>query len=86
MFSLYVSRFAGYDKTYGPLGTVVIFMMWLYLSAFVIFMGAELNAEMERQTKEDTTKGTPKPLGARGANAADTVGPSRDQLREEKKE
>ncbi|HUR60184.1 MAG TPA: YihY/virulence factor BrkB family protein [Opitutaceae bacterium] len=85
LFSLYVSKFASYDKTYGPLGTVVIFMMWLYLSAFVILLGAELNSEMERQTKKDTTRGTPKPLGERGANAADTVGPSRDELREKKK-
>jgi membrane protein len=85
LFSFYVSRFASYDKTYGPLGTVVIFMMWLFLSAFVILLGAELNAEMERQTKKDTTRGPPKPLGKRGANAADTVGPSRDELRAEKK-
>lgn len=85
LFSLYVSKFAGYDKTYGPLGTVVIFMMWLYLSAFVVLLGAEFNSEMERQTKQDSTEGRPKPLGARGANAADTVGPSRDQLRAEKK-
>jgi membrane protein len=84
-FSLYVSRFASYDKTYGPLGTVVIFLMWLYLSAFVVLLGAEFNSEMERQTKKDTTEGTPKPLGQRGANSADTVGPSRDELREEKK-
>ncbi len=60
-------------------------MMWLYLSAFVVLLGAEFNSEMERQTKQDSTKGKPKPLGARGANAADTVGPSRDQLRAEKK-
>jgi membrane protein len=85
LFSLYVSQFASYDKTYGPLGTVVVFLMWLYLSAFIILFGAELNAEMERQTVEDSTSGTPKPLGARGAQAADTVGPSREQLREKKK-
>jgi membrane protein len=85
-FSYYVSHFASYDKTYGPLGTVVIFMMWLYLSAFVVLLGAEFNAELERQTKRDTTEGEPKPLGERGATAADTVGPSREELRAEKKQ
>lgn len=85
-FSLYVSRFASYDKTYGPLGTVVIFLMWLYLSAFVVLLGAEMNAELERQTKEDTTEGPPKPMGQRHATAADTLGPSRDELREERKQ
>jgi membrane protein len=85
LFSLYVAQFASYDKTYGPLGTVVVFVMWLYLSAFIMLVGAELNAEMERQAVEDSTDGKPKPLGKRGAEAADTVGSSREQLREEKK-
>jgi membrane protein len=85
LFSLYVSKFASYDKTYGSLGTVVVFMMWLFISAFVILIGAELNAELERQTVKDTTKGEPQPLGSRGAEAADTVGPSRDEIPPPKK-
>jgi membrane protein len=85
-FSFYCSHFASYDKTYGPLGTVVIFMMWLFLSAFVILLGAEMNSELERQTMKDSTDEPPKPLGQRGATAADTVGPSRDELREAKKQ
>ena len=85
-FSYYVSHFASYDKTYGPLGTVVIFMMWLFLSAFVVLLGAELNAEAERQTKKDTTEPPDKPLGERGARAADTVGPSREELRATRKQ
>lgn len=84
-FSLYVSEFASYDKTYGPLGSVVIFLMWLFISAFVVLLGAELNAEMERQTLQDTTTGPEKPLGQRGAKAADTVGPTRESLRPAKK-
>lgn len=76
-FSLYVSRFAGYEKTYGSLGTVVIFLMWLYLTMYVVLLGAELNTELERQTVKDTTEGEPRPLGSRGAYAADTVGPER---------
>ena len=84
-FSLYVSKFASYDKTYGPLGAVVVFLMWLYISALTVLIGAEFNSEMERQTKRDTTEGPEKPLGARGATSADTVGPSREEMRPPKK-
>jgi membrane protein len=55
--------------------------MWFYLSGYIIILGAEINAEMERQTKKDTTIGQPKPLGARGAYSADTVGPTADELK-----
>jgi membrane protein len=48
-FSVYVSSFASYDKSYGSLGAVVVLLMWLYVSAFVVLLGAELNAEIERE-------------------------------------
>ena len=70
-FSYYVANFASYNQTYGTLGGVIILMMWLYLSAFVILLGAELNAELEIQTEEDTTTGRPRPIGSRRAYAAD---------------
>lgn len=73
-FTVYVSHFNSYDKTYGSLGGVVILLTWLYLSSFVALFGAVINAQSERQTKEDSTEGHPKPMGARGAYAADTVG------------
>ena len=73
-FSWYVANFDSYNKTYGSLGAGVGFMMWLWLSAAVVLVGAELNAEMEHQTARDTTEGRPKPLGARGAMMADHVG------------
>ncbi|MES2694963.1 MAG: YihY/virulence factor BrkB family protein [Verrucomicrobiota bacterium] len=82
LFSLYVTHIGGYDKTYGPLGAVVVFLMWLYVSAFVVLIGAELNSELERQTKRDTTEGPEKPLGERRAKAADTVGPARHKMPE----
>jgi membrane protein len=56
---------------------VIGFMTWMWLSVAVILIGAKLNAETEHQTARDSTEGAPKPLGARGAKMADTVGPSR---------
>jgi membrane protein len=84
LFSLYVSKAGSYDQVYGPLGAVVVFLMWLFLTAFVVLIGAELNAELERQTINDTTEGERKPMGLRDAHAADTVGPSRHKLPEPK--
>lgn len=76
-FSLYVTRFGNYNETYGSAAAVVILLMWLLLSAYAVLIGAEINAELERQTTRDTTEGSEKPLGKRGAYAADTVGRSR---------
>ncbi|RAK51989.1 YihY/virulence factor BrkB family protein [Phenylobacterium deserti] len=73
-FSLYVANFAHYDDTYGPLGAVIGFMMWTWLSTVVVLAGAELNAEIEHQTARDTTVGPERPLGQRRARMADTVG------------
>lgn len=75
-FSYYVSNFSSYNETYGSLGAVVIFLMWLFITAFIVLLGAELNAEMEHQTRADTTEGGRQPLGQRGAYVADTVGRS----------
>jgi membrane protein len=73
LFSLYVSRLASYDTTYGSLGAVVVVLFWFYISAFVVLLGAELNAELELQTKRDTTTGPERPMGERGAFVADHV-------------
>jgi membrane protein len=72
-FGVYVSNFGSYNATYGSLGAVVVLLMWLYLSAYVLLLGAELNAELEHQTVRDTTKGPDRPMGERGAVMADTV-------------
>ncbi len=72
-FSWYVTSFASYNETYGSLGGVVVLLMWLYISAFIILLGGELNSELEHQTSEDTTTGPPRPIGQRDATMADTV-------------
>ena len=74
LFSWYVATFDSYNKTYGSLGAGVGFMVWLWLSAVIVLLGGELNAETEHQTARDTTEGGSKPLGARGAMMADHVG------------
>ena len=72
--SYYFGNFAKYDATYGSLGAAIGTMMWIWISAIVILFGAGLNSEIEHQTARDTTVGKEKPLGARGATMADTVG------------
>lgn len=78
-FALYVQWFGSYQQTFGSLAAVAILLMWFYFSALAILLGAETNAEAERQTRRDTTAGHPEPMGRRGAYAADTVGPSREE-------
>lgn len=78
LFSWYAANFGSYNKTYGSLGAAIGFMTWIWLSMIVILLGAEVDAEMEHQTARDTTTGAPKPLGARGAAMADTVGAPQD--------
>lgn len=74
LFSLYVTNFGNYDETYGALAAVIVLMLWLFLSAFTVLLGAELNAEMEAQTSRDTTVGPPTPMGGRDAVKADRLG------------
>jgi membrane protein len=81
LFALYVRNWGSYGETYGALGGVIVLLMWFYLSGYIVILGAEINAEIERQTKSDTTEGAPKPMGQRGAYSADTIGPASDDLK-----
>lgn len=74
LFSVYAANFGSYNETYGTLGGVIILLTWLWLSAFIVLLGAELNSEIEHQTARDTSKGPERPVGERGAQMADTVG------------
>ncbi len=73
-FVVYVSNFNSFGEAYGAIGGVVVMLMWFYVSAYVVILGAEINSELERQTLHDTTEGESLPMGDRGAFAADTVG------------
>ena len=68
LLSWYLATYAHYDVTYGSLGTGIGLMMWMWLSAIVVLLGAQLNSEIEHQTASE------KPLSERGAVMADTVG------------
>jgi membrane protein len=72
-FSFYVDRFGSYDKTYGAIAGVIVLMLWLYLTCYLVLLGAEINSEAEHQTAHDTTTGEPQPMGTRDAKMADTL-------------
>jgi membrane protein len=72
-FTLYVENFGSFGETYGTFAGIIVLMLWLFLTSFIVLLGAEINAETERQTARDTTIGDPEPLGTRGAISADTT-------------
>ena len=72
-FSGYVAYISDYSATYGSLAAIVVFLMWLFLSAYCVLLGALVNAEAERQTLTDSTVGPDRPIGQRGAVMADTT-------------
>ncbi|MGM4919796.1 YhjD/YihY/BrkB family envelope integrity protein [Tardiphaga sp. 813_E8_N1_3] len=74
LLSWYLSNFGNYSVTYGSLGAAIGLMMWMWMSAIIVLCGAELNSEIEHQTAVDTTVGPGRPMGARGAAMADTLG------------
>ncbi|MBW3547686.1 MAG: YihY/virulence factor BrkB family protein [Actinobacteria bacterium] len=74
LFSVYANNFGNFNETYGTLSAVIVLLLWLSLTAFVILLGAEINAETEHQTARDSTTGPERPRGERDAYVADTVG------------
>lgn len=80
-FAVYTANFGKYNETYGSLGVIVVVMLWLFITALAVLLGAELNAELERQTVKDTTRGEAQAMGRRRATAADTIGPTADEIR-----
>jgi len=76
-FSIYVSNFGSYNESFGSMAGAIILLMWLWISAFIVLLGAELNSEMEAQTRDDTTVGPDEPMGQRDAEKADHLGESK---------
>jgi membrane protein len=75
----YVQSLGSYESTYGSLAGVAISMVWLWISVFLVIVGAAVNAETERQTVRDSTIGPERPLGERGAVVADSAPPYPDE-------
>jgi membrane protein len=74
-FTLYVQLFGSFNKTYGALAGIVILLLWLFLTSFMVLLGAEINSEAEHQTRQDSTVGPARPLGERDAVKADAPPP-----------
>ncbi|MGY1773193.1 YihY/virulence factor BrkB family protein [Blastococcus sp. SYSU D00813] len=75
----YVQSLGNYESTYGSLAGVAISMFWLWLTVFLVIVGAAVNAEAERETVRDSTVGPEQPVGERGAVVADSTPPYPDE-------
>jgi membrane protein len=78
LFSFYIQNFGSYNEIYGALGAIIILLLWFFLTAYAILIGAKLNVEMEHQMATVTTGGQPNPMGPRGAHPADTLGEKKE--------
>jgi membrane protein len=72
-FSVFLENFSAYNATFGSLAAVAVLLMWFWLSAYAICMGAELNSQLELFTTRDTTIEQPARPGLRGAYVADHI-------------
>jgi len=72
-FGLYVSHFGSYNKTYGSLGGVVVFLTWLYLTGYIVLMGGELNSELEKEQAAEAAGKARSPVAEVQAAAASAV-------------
>ena len=77
-----MSSFGAYNETFGALGGVIVLLTWMWLSAFIILLGAMFDAETEAQTRRDSTVGAERPIGHRGAVKADKLGEARSSAAE----
>ncbi|PLS22947.1 YihY/virulence factor BrkB family protein [Neptunicoccus cionae] len=73
-FAFYVGNFGSYNESFGTLAGAIVLLMWFWISAYIVLVGAEVNAELEAQTRKDTTVGQDEPMGERDAVKADNLG------------
>ena len=73
-FAFYVRNFGSYQESFGSLGGVIVMLTWLWISSYIVLLGAEVDSEMEAQTMHDTTVGRFQEMGERGAVKADNLG------------
>ncbi|WP_069298610.1 YihY/virulence factor BrkB family protein [Neptunicoccus sediminis] len=73
-FAFYVGNFGSYNESFGTLAGAIVLLMWFWISAYIVLVGAEVNAELEAQTRKDTTVGKDEPMGQRDAVKADNLG------------
>ena len=78
-FAFYVSNFGYYNQSFGTLAGVVVLLIWFWISAYIILIGAELNAEFEAQTCADIAVGLNKAIDTRDAEKADNAGTETDK-------
>ena len=69
LFSVYVGRFGSYDATYGALGAVVVLLLWLWVSALVLLVGAEIDDELDERASRTGSPTAPIPPGKKPAKA-----------------
>lgn len=67
LFSLYVTSFGDYDEVYGSVGAVAVFLLWIYIGAYVVLLGAELNAAVEEQVARAVPSGQPEATDGGGS-------------------
>lgn len=80
--SFYISKVAYLNELYGSVGAVMALMLWLFVGALSVLLGASLNAELELETERDTTIPPEKPMGLRGAFVADTTADAIEEHRD----
>lgn len=71
-FGVYV-QYGSFGSAFGTFSVFIVLLFWLYLTAYIIGLGAEINAAAEMQTARDTTTGDPRPIGQRGSVVADAL-------------
>ena len=77
-FAFFVSNFSYYNQSFGTLAGIIVLLVWLWMSAYIVLMGAELNAELEAQTHADTAVAGDNASSAQHSKTPDNTGAAVD--------